>query len=218
MPEDLTAEAFQQIKDSLKAAQVKIDRLESDNYNYRSKLRELKAELAQAKDAIPPENAVVLTDDDIQTWETFKALGTPADVKSKLEKLDEAENKLKRHQRTEQLRSVADATGYDFDVLATLSGNLDFEMTTHNDEQIVTVKTEDGQTMPIAEYAEKHWSKFLPALAPTNSTGGKRMPPQHTGTPPHPRTPKGTVPDALAEFLESREKAKKPNPLLNNKE
>jgi hypothetical protein len=213
MTEEITNAEYQQIKDALKTAQAKIDSLEGDNYNYRSKLRELKAELATAKAAVPPEGAIVLTGDDAKAWEELKALGSAADLQGKLDKLNEAENKLRQLERTEKLRGVADAAGYDFDVLAALSGDLEFEVTTKDGEEVVIVLTDAGST-PIADYAESNWSKFLPALAPDGSTAtGKRIPPQHSADTGK-RKQKTGESDVLAEFLAQREAARKPNPLI----
>ena len=206
-------EDLQRVKDSLKTAQAKIEKLESDNYNYRSKIRELKSELATAKAAIPPEGATVLTGDDAKAWEELKALGSAADVQAKLDKLAETESQLKRLERTEQLRSVADAAGYDFDVLTALSGDLEFEVKAKDGEEVVIVLTDAGST-PIADYAERNWSKFLPALAPDGGTAtGKRMPPQHSADTGK-RKQKTGESDVLAEFLAQREAARKPNPLI----
>jgi len=212
MTEENSAE-YQRIMDDLRTTKSKLEKLESDNYAYRSKIRELKAELATAKAAIPPEGSTVLTGDDAKAWEELKALGSAADVQAKLDKLAEAESQLKRLERTEKLRSVADVAGYDFDVLAALSGDLEFEVTTKDGEQTVIVLTDAGST-PIADYAEQNWSKFLPALAPDGSTAtGKRMPPQHSADTGK-RKPKQGESDVLAQFLAQREAAKKPNPLI----
>ena len=168
---------------------AKLSDVEYDAYRSREKLRDkdvklqaAQQEIERLKGQLPKEGAVILTGDDARNWETFKALGDPAQVKEKVEKFDTVLQENSTIKRDQLLRDVADRVGpgqaYKFTVLRELDAkvpglNYEFKQVEENGQKVerVYVKFKDGEgesapvkEMPLTEYASKQWADFLPAL------------------------------------------------------
>lgn len=188
-------------------------KLYRDNYRLREKNRDLTAQLQQAQGAAPPQGAVVLSGDEAQAWEAYKALGAPKDVEAKLKEGQMHGEELARARRAETLRTVAETARFKPSVLEALdaqAGGLEYEV---KDEQqngqtvkVAYVKDGQGQT-PLTQYAEKTWGDFLPSLRAEPQQAGTRFVQQGAGGQP----PTSVVDTFLKRAQETR--ASKPNPL-----
>lgn len=179
--------------------------LHGDNFSLREKNRQLTAQL---------DGAVILRGDEKAAWESYKVLGAPAELSTKLRRLE--------------LDRIAGRAGYNPDVFADLDrmagGQLQYEVKneTVDGKQVEKVFVKDGadsQAQPIADYAAAKWANYLPALKPADSTqqngggsgAGLRFPAQHPGG-------GGTVTesDAVTKFIEAQQAkaAASKNPLL----
>ena len=216
---EISPEEFQRVKDELKSAQHKIDKLESDNYGYRSRLRELRQELADAQKSVPPEGAVVLTGDKADMWQAFVELGDPKGVAKQLEELDAIKKEMSTLKRAEELRSVAQVAGYEYDVLQALASDTQFAIIDgENGEKVVTVKLAGGSTISLEDFAKQHWQAFLPALMPSmgrnnaNGGNGKRIPPQPGGDNKRQKDSGGN--NILDAYLKEKRESAVPSPFI----
>ena len=184
-------------------------KLYRDNYKLREKNRELTGQL----DQLPPQGAVVLTGDDAQAWEAYRALGAPKDVETRLKDGQAHGEELTRLKRSETLRAVADAARFKPQVLMALdaqAGGLEYEVKdeTQNGQTVKVAYVKDGQGQtPLSQYAEHHWVDFLPSLRAEPAAQGTRFVQQGTG---------GTQPASVVDnFLQrtNAARAAKPNPL-----
>lgn len=147
---------------------VVAQKLFDENYQYRTRIRDLEAETTDLKGKLPAEGAVVLSGDSAAQWEAYRALGKPDEIKTTL-----AEGRQLK--RDGLLRQAADAHGYKPAVLSRLAGNLAIEL---GETEV------DGQKKPVAyvvegetrtqldQYAQSKWSDFMPSLQPAQSQGG----------------------------------------------
>lgn len=160
--------------------------LYTDNYELRDQIRTLKEQL-------PPAGAIVLAGDDVAAWEAYRALGAPDALTTALEEKDQAQGELATLRRASVLREAAEATGYNANVLTNLDREaLAYELREQTQDgktvKIAYVKDGEGDAVPLSQYAEQHWTDFLPALRPEESrrAPGTPFPRQsgHNGTPP----------------------------------
>lgn len=157
----------------------------AENYGYRDQIRDLKAKA-------PADGALILTGDDAKAWDKYRTLGKPDELATVKREHGERGTELTGLKRESELRTVAEKTGVDFDVLKTIAGQLDFAGTvkvkdpkTQKESEVVAVK--DGEADPVAfdEYAAKHWAKFLPSLRP-NAGEPQKQPGSPNGARPRP--------------------------------
>jgi hypothetical protein len=156
--------------------------LYTDNYKLRDKNRELSAR-------IPAEGAVVLSGDDAARWRSYQELGKPDDLKKIVREHGEFSKENGRLKRTTELDDIADLAGYKRSVFRTVAGDTAFVVTEEKKRDASTgkdvvvrvphVKGEGDETTPLSEYAEAHWTDFLPSL---DTDQGKQAGPR--GTPP----------------------------------
>lgn len=154
----------------------------SENFDLREKNRKLNEKL-------PADGAVLLSKDEVTTWEAFKALNVkPEDVKTKIEAHDTvaAENATLKKEKT--LREVADA-GY---ALTTLR-DFDALEGAGIEEYVVNEETKDGkavksvsvkvggQLKPFEEYAQEKRPALASILKSETSQGGTQFPKQPSG-------------------------------------
>jgi hypothetical protein len=150
-----------------------------DNRKYRKDNADLKAKL-------PPEGAVVLRGDEAKAWEEYRALGKAGDLKEALAERDRFKDEASGLRRVEVHKQAAEVHGYKASVLSDLieRDRLPIEV---REEKVGTktarvayVKHADDKGKEVEtklpDYAEKHWSDYLPSLA-------------HTAAPP-PGTPR----------------------------
>lgn len=169
-----------------------------ENYQLREDRRDLNARVEKLQGRLPDEDAVVLAGDDAATWQQYQELGTPEEIGQSLEQAEADREARVRLERETTLRDVADAHGYDYDILSDLAGELTFEVREVTDAEadetrrvaFVTPRDagSDGQEARLDQYAEAHWQKYLPVLAPNNGSdtdgargAGTRYPGQSGG-------------------------------------
>lgn len=150
----------------------------SDLYSARDDLKTAKAQL-------PPAGSVVLKGDDIKAWEAYQSFGKPADVRKALEEGTTFKTEAEGYRRKDHHAEVAEVAGFKPAVLDRLASQdkltlvlKDAKDKAGKDVKVAHVQGEGDKTTPLAEYAEKHWGEFLPALKAGVTT--KERPP---GTP-----------------------------------
>jgi hypothetical protein len=164
-----------------------------ENYDLRERARQL-------SEQIPAQGAVVLPPDQAAHWQAYQQLGEPDALTQRLTAAEQAAQELAGLRRAEQLRTVADAAGYRPSVLGRLAEGLALELR----DGTPVVVTGDTVT-PLADYAQREWAEFLPALAVTPA--GTSYVKQATTV--------GQGSDPVAAFTQQRneERDKAPNPL-----
>lgn len=139
----------------------------------------LQTEIDELKKKVPDDGAVVLKGEEAKEYESLKALGKASEIKAKLEKTDELQQKLDTRTREDGMRAAADAHGYNFAVLKDLPGAAagTFEVREEGDkkEKVVyfTPGEKDAKPVKLTEHAKSAWEAFLPALE-ANANGGDR--------------------------------------------
>lgn len=168
-PERLKAE-HGSAEAALSVLAMKLNAVEADNARYRQQIRDLQGQ-------VPAEGAVVLTGDDVANWQAYRALGAPDEIRQQREQFDAL-------QRRQLLGDAAQAAGYKASVLETLAGSLALEL---RDVQVdgKPVRTpfvvpDDGDAVALTDYAQQHWSDFLPSLALQETEGQGRPFPAQT--------------------------------------
>lgn len=177
---------------------------ESENFEYRQQRRQLRRQVetlegevedleARLERASGGDDGVTLSDDDVEAWQQYRGLGTPEEIQAAIEEAETAREELADLRRESTLRSVADAHGYDVDVLSDLAGDLDLDVREVEDDEgetrtvaFVLAGEEEGDDVRLDEYAEQEWSKYLPVLEQETQretdAGGTRYPSQQGGT------------------------------------
>jgi hypothetical protein len=173
-----------------------IKMLLKENYGLRDDKRDLKKELEDLKGQSPEEGAVVLTGDDVATWNSFKELGkTVKEVTESFTKNEELQGELDERDHTLLVHSAAKVAGFNPKVLADLAGakGLTIEMkdveVKGDDDKITKTPTafvkagEKGEAVELTAYAESSLKDHLPSLTNTEAGGeekpGTTFPSQH---------------------------------------
>jgi hypothetical protein len=146
---------------------------------------ELRDKLVQAEGRVPAGH-VVLSAKDAQTLETYRKLGKAEELAHAIEAGKAASERVSRMERAEELRTVAEVSGFNPKVLSTLAGDLRFEI---RDEKagikdvkvayVVPKEGEEGQPVKLADYASKAWAEFMPSLKPGASQPAPGLPRGH---------------------------------------
>lgn len=148
--------------------------------NLFDQLQAANAKLSEISGKVPGEGSLVLTAEQAKAWSKYSTLGKPDEVKAWIEEGNTAKGEVAKFAREKVVRTVADVAGFDPDVLATLAGDLEFEIAdeTVKGKTVKVAKVKDGdQSTPLDKYAESKWAKFLPSLKPSTA-------PKPLGTPP----------------------------------
>lgn len=139
-----------------------------ENYQHRTRIRELETEIGQLENRLPGEDAVILSGDDVTTWQTYRELGQPDEIRTTL-------TEYQQLKRNGLLRSAADAHGYKASVLAQLAGELPIELgevEADGQKKTIAYVVEGESRTPLDQYANDKWSDFMPSLRPDQSQGG----------------------------------------------
>lgn len=142
------------------------------NYQLRESNRLLRTEIAQLQATKPRKGAMTLAKAEAEAYRTYRALGTPDEIKQRLSTGVEAAKELTTRRRQDALREVADIAGYDYRALKDSAvGNQTFSIKTidENGTQVrrAFVVTRDGDTTkesPISDYVDANYPHLLPAL------------------------------------------------------
>lgn len=210
-------------------AQAVALKLLDDNEKARDGRRKFKerAEAAEAK--IPKEGEVVLSKEDAASFELYKALGKPDEVKKKIEDGTTAATTLSERDRQSAIAEAATLAQIpNAKLLAKLADpkkeNFIVELRDEIREgKSVKVpfarKNEDKAAfMPLMDFAKKELVDYMPALL-AKGEGGNGASSQPVTTPFPDQTTTGTAPVAgeakVKQFIEDRNKgaAARPNPL-----
>lgn len=174
----------------------KINSLETDVASERQKRKD-----AEAK--VPGDGAVVLSGDEAKAYPTLKelaALGSPDEIKGKLDRVDDVEGKLKARERRDAVAAAVKAQGWADDTVETLLDlrSLDgasFEVKREKvkkdgkDEEVdvafVTLSGEGQKAQKLSEFAESTPSLKGLKTGAASSGGGapNRWQPQPQGDP-----------------------------------
>lgn len=147
-------------------------KLWQEKYELRERLREAERERDELKSKLPPEGATVLTGKKLEAYQAYLQLGTPEEVKAKMEKADTLESETAEIRRNNTLRDVADHAEVDgkpvvFAVLKDVAGNLEYEVKEDNGKKVVNVLVPDGnnkKAIAFADYAKTNLAHHLPSL------------------------------------------------------
>lgn len=207
---------------------------EQENFQYRQQRRELRRQVETLEGEVEDledrleragdgDDDVTLTDEEIEAWQQYRDLGTPEEIQAAIDEAETAREELAGLRRESMLRSVADAHGYDFDVLSDLAGDLDLDVREVEDDEgetrtaafvLTGEESEDEEDVRLDEYAEQEWAKYLPVLEQETQTetdtGGTRYPGQQGGTS---KESAGSLVETHIERTQERGKAAG-NPLL----
>lgn len=154
-------------RDALRLAEKLAD-VQSDNYSLREKNRALRQQVTEAAGKVPA-GSVVLSAEDAQALEAYRALGKPEDVKTKLESLTPVQQELHGLKRERAITKAAEAAGFKPAVLNTLAGDLDIQVKPGQDGKPLAVVVKDGAETALTDFAKAEWAEFLPALAPVQA-------------------------------------------------
>ena len=154
-------------KDGDTSAVIKM--LLSENHDLRDTNRTLREKQV-------PEGGVILAQSDAALWEKYKALGSPDDLQTAKTERDASKGELKKRDREQHLRDVAEVAGYKAKPLQRLatkdSGDpLEFEIETVEGEGKRVIVIDGDKRTPISEYAEREWADWLPSLTTTGGAG-----------------------------------------------
>jgi hypothetical protein len=140
----------------------------------------LTRELAADRLRVPGEGQVVLTQEDADLLARYREIGEPEAITS-------ATTELATLKRKSLLRDVANAYGYDADVLGELPGIESLEINpdgedTKTKKPKFRVKVADKET-PFSDYVESKFAKFMPVLKPKAGDPGTPRNPTPTPAP-----------------------------------
>jgi hypothetical protein len=141
----------------------------SDNYDLREKNRKL-------KEQIPAEGQMVISKSESEKLETYKALGKPDELKTRLEAHATMETENAELKRDGQLRDVAQEAGWKVSVLKdrdkATGSKLEYFFKEEGEQKkkVPYVKTEQGE-VSLEKYATENWADYLPALKAESQSG-----------------------------------------------
>lgn len=176
--------------DAIRMAE-KIAALEHDNYQAREKLRDLRASLESARKQAPPEGAAVLTAEEAQAFEAYRAFGQPDELKTALETGEAAIAERDALRQAAILEQAAKAENFRPGVLKILGKGLEIEMKeievptedgSFTKQSVPVVVARDGDTTtetPLRKYFEAQGEDVLGSLE-ASGPGGQN--PAHSGT------------------------------------
>ncbi len=166
--------------------------LEGENYRYREQRRELQDEVKALKANQRPEGATILTGDEATAYDAYKALGKPAEIKTRLDERDTLATEVTTAKRDGTLRDAAQRYGYDYEALRAHSGDLPLTPYEVQEDGKAVTKYRIGagdQQADVAEWVGKQPAYVARALAVTTGgqgqqSSGVRYPAQGSGQPP----------------------------------
>jgi len=165
--------------------QSDLDKVKTDNFKYREQRRKDRDRLKELEDQVA--DGVILKGDEAKEYESLKKLGKkPEEIESEL---SNGRSAIERLAILEQEKTLSEAARL-LEMRPTALGrfvkadNLDVEIDEQkeNDEikrvPVVVIKSDDenkeAERMPLAKYAESHWSDDLDALKESRQDKSKR--------------------------------------------
>jgi len=185
-----------------------------ERFQQRQRIRSLEADLATVGKIAPKEGQRVLSKEEAEELEAYRALGKPGDVKTKV---DELQGKLNKIEHDRQIGEAMSAVGYknptilnDLVVARGLKLELKDETKDGKSVKIPYVKVGDKDSVPLTQYVESEAKDYLVPLKGatagenSDSRGGIRFPTSTGGA----SGSAGGSSDKVAERIAARQKAR----------
>jgi hypothetical protein len=197
----------------------KIEKLVSDNAEYRQTIKELEAKSAQV-----PEGAVVLTGDDAAKWEKAKALDLDKVVKDAAE-AETLRGEIAKRDKAEKRRAAAEAEGVNEKALSLVAGAdaLEYDTGEEPDPTDASKKVPagyvlvDGKKVRLAQHVKDAWPGLADALLAKQAPPGNGITITGATFGPESRAGGGGArsdgPSVAAAGLANQRAAQAPNPL-----
>lgn len=158
--------------------------------------RSLRIKLRDARGNAKPDDGIVLQGDDVRAWADYTALGKAGDLKAALAERDRFRDEAEGLRKAEVTKQAAEIHGYKASVLGDLIDRKKLHVEVKDETvkgkpaRVAYVKDEaDGKPleMKLTDYAEKHWSEYLPSLqiAPARPSPGTPPRGNVSGAPPY---------------------------------
>lgn len=165
--------------DAIRMAE-KLAEFQADNFKLREERRTLKQQLSDLSGKVPAEGAKVLIGDEATAYDAYVALGKADEIKQALAERATLAERVATRERADTIAAVAQAAGFDPDVLAQLAGaaplSVKDEGKDKDKKSVPYIADADGKEHRLTDYAQQHWTKFLPALAPKGHGDGVGSP------------------------------------------
>lgn len=134
----------------------------AENADLRGKNRELKTK-------VTPDGAVILSADDAAKWTAFNELGTPDDVKRRLDGTEAIATENADLKAEKVIAQAAALSGFKPDVLADLAKTKGFTLAVEGEGESARVlanykEGEADASKPLSEYASEKLAAYLPSL------------------------------------------------------
>lgn len=189
------AKAFEQLVERYNGdTQALAEKLFRDNFKLRASNRLRSDEIKTLQTQIPRKGAIQLPKQEFATYQDYKKLGTPKQIRDTQTELTRIRDELTTSRQDNTLTKVAEVAGYNKAALAELGGKLTYEVREVDDAAsgkkvaeayVIEVETVNGQKVrketPVKTYANDKWKVFLPSLTSgdgssngSNDTTGNR--------------------------------------------
>lgn len=143
-----------------------------------AKVKELEADMEQAKSTSLPRGHVAVAKADAELLDKFKSLGKPEELTAKLGEHEVLKAEVDRHKRDSHLEQVAKVMGYDnVEAFKRLSNLPDFEIKGEGDKRTVVAKVRDGDKIvekPAVDFMTTS-PDHAPFLGALKTTGGVQV-------------------------------------------
>jgi hypothetical protein len=190
--------------DSGEASLKAVAQLLKENREYRQKITGLTTEIDGLKGQVPAAGTVAVPEKEWKALTGLKEEGEKVDdFIQRVQRGAEAVTEVETLKRDSILREAAELVGYRFPVLRDRSQGLTVELDKEGEAERALVVTEEGK-VELAEYAEKHWSDYMPALVSEERPPATRtFPRQPSGQRPPPASKVRPVEEIQKERLKS---------------
>jgi hypothetical protein len=157
------------------------EHLYRQDYKHRENLRLARGEVEQLKTKLPRDGSRTVDRNTYRELESYRKLGKPAELQSKLSSGEQAAKALKGREKDDQLRDVAEVTKWNYKALKGAASDLDYVVKEVEDGKggkvkqafVVTRNGEQATEVAAPEWFQSNRDFLMPALtAGTNGGGG----------------------------------------------
>lgn len=150
-----------------------------EDYKNRQKNRELRERLEEIEAQLPPDGAIVLTEEEAKVWESVQGMlepfeGNPEKLAEALKEHGELRAYKETQEKTNKLGEVSEAAGgFSVDILKQLGPDLEYDIKEIEGKKAVFVKHKEGDVTKetsLDEYAKSKWKAFEASFYPGNGT------------------------------------------------
>lgn len=200
-------------------------KLLDDNEKARNSKRIWKEKALELQKTAPKEGQVVLSKEDAAAYEEFKKLGTPAEVKTKVESAAALATEKATREKGDTVAKGAELAKLNPKLLARLAEKEGFvvelrdEKVDGKDVKVPYARKneEKAATLPLAQFVDKELADYKPALLAKGDGTAASSEQQSHATPYIEQSSTGTAPASgkVDAFIKSRNEqaAARPNPL-----